>query len=701
MATAMLPTPASAAPPRYGTGYRSDLQGVRAIAVLLVLLYHSQIPLFSGGFIGVDVFFVLSGFLITGIVAREVHETAGFSLSRFYGRRVVRIVPAATVVLVFVAITSFLWLPVTRWRSIAAEIAGSALYVSNWQFAASTNYLNAEAAPSPLQHFWSLAVEEQYYLIWPALLLFGVFLITRRARRLEVGARTAPMIRFAAVLMTVITVSSFAFSLIAMKYWPASAYFITPTRLWELGVGSLLALAVPHLRNLATALKWVLVLSGATAVLAAGVLYDRSTPFPGATALVPVLGTAAIIAGGLPSDAGARIRSVLDAPVLVWIGNHSYSLYLWHWPLIVLAEGVFGYVNPAMLATIATLSAVPAYLSTRFIENPLLRRRALRDSPAQALRLGAAAIVVSLVSAAALLAVLTLQVGRSADSPSQVQGASALSPGEIPAEVTAIPDDLMPSLVDAAADNPRIYAEGCHLEVSETKPKECSYGKDSAPLILLTGDSHAAQWFPALEALSAERGYHLVSMTKSSCPFVAITIELVDGDRPYTECAQWNENVREYIAATRPVAVFTGTLGSYLPSEGASADSTLETGLRQSWEWTAKQGSRVIALVDTPYMISNVPECLARHTNDPSVCRTPSSDAFPHSGLETRAAEGLQSVDVIDLNGRICPGRMCEPIIGNALVYRDQHHLSATYARTLAPYLEEKTEALLPPGSRQ
>lgn len=580
-------------------------------------------------------------------------------------------------------------------------MAGSALYFSNWQFAASANYLNAEAAPSPLQHFWSLAVEEQYYLIWPALLLLGVFLITRIARGRGVSERAALMIGFAVVLMTVITVSSFIFSLIAMKYWPASAYFVTPTRLWELGVGSLLALAVPHLRQFATAFKWILVLAGATAVLAAGVLYDRSTPFPGATALLPVLGTAAIIAGGLPSDTGVRIRSVLDTPVLVWIGNHSYSLYLWHWPFIVLAEGVFGPLNPAILAIVVALSVVPAYLSTRFIENPLLRQRALRGSPARAFRLGAAAIVVSLLSAAALFAAPALQSGRSSDSLPEVQGAGALRAGEIPPEVTVVPDNLSPSLLDAAADNPRIYADGCHLEPSEIEPKECSYGEESAPLILLTGDSHAAQWFPALEKLSSDNGYRLVSMTKSSCPFVAVTIELVDTTLPYTECIQWNQRVREYIAKSSPVAVFTSTLGSYIPVEDSATTATLEAGLRESWKWTAEQGSRVIALVDTPYMLADIPECLARNTSDPGNCRTPRSDAFPYAGLEASAAEGLQSVDVVDLNERICPGRMCEPIIGDVLVYRDRHHLSATYAKTLAPYLEEKVDALLSSSSPQ
>lgn len=235
------------APLRFGVEYRLDIQGVRAVAVLLVLLYHAGVPGFSGGFVGVDVFFVLSGYLITGIVAREVAETGRLSLKRFYGRRILRIIPAATIVLVTVAIFTALRLPITQWRSIAHEIVGSTFYFSNWQFAATTNYLNASAPPSPLQHFWSLAVEEQYYLLWPALLVIAMLLLRRRK-----GAEIAPrrLIRLAALIMVGTTAASFICAIVAMRVLPDAAYFITPTRLWELGVGSLLALAVPSLRRL-------------------------------------------------------------------------------------------------------------------------------------------------------------------------------------------------------------------------------------------------------------------------------------------------------------------------------------------------------------------------------------------------------------------------------------------------------------------
>lgn len=695
MTTPMLANSRTNTRSNYNIGFRSDLQGIRGLAVLLVLFYHAQIPLFSGGFVGVDVFFVLSGFLITGIVAREIQGTGRFSLSRFYGRRIVRIVPAATVLLLFVVVASYLWLPLTRWREIATEVVGSALYFSNWQFAASADYLNAEAAPSPIQHFWSLAIEEQYYLLWPALLLLGVFLLSRRRIGNQSQELATQIIHLAVALMSVITLASFAFSLYAMAHWPAVAYFITPTRLWELGIGSLLALAAPHLRSLSTSVKWMLVVGGVLAILTAGILYDRSTPFPGATALLPVLGTAAAITGGLPTNAGARLRTFLDFAPLVWIGDISYSLYLWHWPLIVIAEGVFGPQEPTTLILVAALAVVPAYASTRFIEKPLLKRPRLRSSPSRAFILGTIAIFISIISAIGLLAAVTNQGKSGSPSESVPQGANSLGVNELPPQTLNVPDHLTPPLVDAADDNARIYSDGCHLEFAPTEPKVCEYGNSTGPLVLLTGDSHAAQWFPLLEELAQRNGYRLISMTKSSCPYVSIPIQLAAEERTYSECTTWNENVRSYVLNNHPALVVTSSLTSYTPADGDSNDASMSHGLREAWSWTSSQGSAVLVLADTPYMSSNVPECLAQHLNDPGECRTSRKDALARDGLESHSADGLTSVTVVDLNSKICPGMMCEPIIGDVLVYRDQHHLSATYARTLLPYFEQEAAKVL------
>ncbi|QIM15874.1 acyltransferase [Leucobacter insecticola] len=253
--------------PRFGTEFRTDLQGLRAVAVLLVLTYHAGVPFLSGGYVGVDVFFVLSGYLITGIMARELLSTGHLSMQTFYARRILRIVPAATVVLIATAIATVVWLPITQWRSTAAEIVGSAFYVSNWQFAASTDYLNTDSAPSPLQHFWSLAIEEQYYLIWPALLVLALTVAKRWLR--SQGKGFSPL-TIATIVMATVTLISFCWSLVAVSNSPEAAYFLTPVRIWELGVGSLLALAVPNLRGISTVLKQLLFWGGLLAIISAG-----------------------------------------------------------------------------------------------------------------------------------------------------------------------------------------------------------------------------------------------------------------------------------------------------------------------------------------------------------------------------------------------------------------------------------------------
>lgn len=675
--------------PRFGTEYRADLQGMRAVAVLLVLLYHAGLPWFSGGFVGVDVFFVLSGYLITGIVAREIHERGSLSISRFYARRILRIIPAATIVLVAVAVATVLWLPITRWRSIASEIIGSAFYVSNWQFAASTNYLNASTLPSPLQHFWSLAVEEQYYLLWPALLVLGFLLIRHRANG---ERRTRLMLHVALAVMLAITLVSFACSVVLMQTRPDPAYFITPTRLWELGIGSLLALAVPRLRSMPLLWSRLLAVGGLLAVLGAGILYDRSVPFPGATALLPVLGTAAMIAGGVSVASAERSHRVLGNRAMVWVGDLSYALYLWHWPLLIIGQQGFGLTGAFWGLALVAFAILPAYLSTRFLEKPIARNQALRGAPKRAFRLGIAAILCSLLAAGAVVAALKWNTQAPTDIDIEKVGAATLSEGELPQIPDSVPRDLVPSLIDAKDDIPPVYEAGCHLEVPDTEPVEtgCSFGEEDGPLVLLVGDSHAAQWFSALEQYAKSNGMRLVSMTKSSCPFADLTIELTGKERPYAECAEWNAQLRNYIERERPVAVFTGMLGLYVDAERPEDDDALQQGLRRSWEWTASLGSEVVVLTDSPYMGFDVPECLAQHMQDPSACGVSRSAAFPYDGLEDRAAKGLDGVEVVDVNDRICPGEQCEPIIGSVLVYRDQHHLSDTYVRSLAAVLSER-----------
>ncbi|TDD63977.1 acyltransferase, partial [Jiangella aurantiaca] len=275
--------------------FRPDVEGLRAVAVLLVLAYHAGLPLVSGGFVGVDVFFVISGFLITGLILREVESTGRLRLGRFYARRIRRLLPATAVVLAATAALTIVLLPPLRWPAIAGDIAVSATYVVNWRLASeSVDYLTAEDAPSPVQHFWSLAVEEQFYLLWPVLIIALVWWHRRR--------RGAPSLRRTLLAgLAVVAVPSLAWSVHLTAASPGAAYFVSTTRAWELAAGAALAIGARRLERLPAWVASALAGGGLAAVGWAALTYDATTPFPGAAALVPVLGTAAVVGGGVAS----------------------------------------------------------------------------------------------------------------------------------------------------------------------------------------------------------------------------------------------------------------------------------------------------------------------------------------------------------------------------------------------------------------
>ncbi|QIM15873.1 acyltransferase [Leucobacter insecticola] len=401
-----------------------------------------------------------------------------------------------------------------------------------------------------------------------------------------------------------------------------------------------------------------------------------------------------MIVGGLPGSAPSPRNLVLGNPFMVRVGNLSYSLYLWHWPILVVAAQVAGKLSVALGVLLVTASFIPAYLSTRFVEKPIQTCWKLRGSAPRAFMIGAMCMIASLLAAVMIFVSLGSSGTSAAASDPDASGAATIPAGGQVPRLDHLSPEVQSALADAGGDNPEIYADGCHLEVAETEPRECSYGDTGGETLLLTGDSHAAQWFPALERLATSRGYRLVSMTKSSCPFADVTVELSNKDRPYSECAEWNAKVRSFIEDERPLAVFTSTLGSYDVAESSDAAS-LQDGLRRSWEWAAGTGAVVIPLVDTPYMNSRVPDCLATNVRDPEICSTTQQEAYKHPGLEAAAATGLEHVKVLDLNDKICPGEVCEPVIGGVVVYRDQHHLSASYSQTLAGILGERSSVFL------
>jgi peptidoglycan/LPS O-acetylase OafA/YrhL len=386
LATGLGDRPIGDTGPRTATRFRPDVEGLRAVAVLLVLAYHARLLGITGGYIGVDVFFVVSGFLITGLITRELERTGTVSLPAFYARRARRLLPAALLVIVVTIVASAVILPPLRTTEVAADGAASALYVGNLRFALqATDYLQADLAPSPLLHYWSLGVEEQFYLFWPALLL------------LVAGRRIA--LNRVAVAVAVVGIASFALSIVWTETDAPLAFFLLPTRAWELAVGAALALAAARVATVPAWVSTAAVAAGLALIVAGAMLFDLETPFPGTAALVPVAGGALVLAGGLRQPLGSLSRLLALGPMR-YIGRISYSLYLWHWPVLVLPAVLFGGPLPAVIRLGLALLTIPlAAASQRWVEDPIRHGRFVPVRIGRALALaGTLSAVVAIIS---------------------------------------------------------------------------------------------------------------------------------------------------------------------------------------------------------------------------------------------------------------------------------------------------------------
>jgi peptidoglycan/LPS O-acetylase OafA/YrhL len=667
--------------------FRPDVEGLRAIAILVVVLVHAGVGFLPGGFVGVDIFFVLSGFLITGLVVREMRTTGTVSVARFYARRAKRLLPATAVVLLFVAVGSVVVVSVVDRGEVGLDVVAAALYVANWRFGLEAVDYFATGIPSPVLHFWSLAVEEQFYLVWPWLLL----LVTRRARRTG-RSLTAPLL----IGLAIVAIPSLWWSTVQTGSAPGWAYFSTLTRAWELAVGGALVMALPALRRLPRAAAALLGWAGALAVLWACLRFTETMPFPGTAALVPVLGTAALVAAGsrLP-DAGAS--RLLSHPVLVRIGGVSYSWYLWHWPLLVFAAILVGGELALWQAlAVVVLSYAVATASRRFVEEPFHHSAVLARHPDRALRLGAACTVVG-VLAGLVLVVPGALGGRAAPDASAAPGAAVLgqdgATGSSAPVVPATGPGFVPAVTELRDDLPATYDDGCHQRYPDTAVPPCVYGSPSgARTLVLMGDSHAATWFPAFDDLAQDRGWRLVNLTKHACPVASVRVWSEQLRRTYRECSAWRRAALERIAQEKPDLVVVTGRTDYTVLKGAArlgaeeSASVLSAASARTYRALDSVAGSVLVLRDNPMLTSDPVECLARHLDDPGACTTPLAGTVPVPGTERSSAE-TAGVDYLDTRPVYCVDESCPAVIGGVAVYRDDQHVGATYARTLVPFL--------------
>uniref|UniRef100_A0A942SXW4 Acyltransferase n=1 Tax=Neobacillus citreus TaxID=2833578 RepID=A0A942SXW4_9BACI len=651
--------------------FRTDVQGLRAVAVSLVLAEHARLA-FGGGFVGVDVFFVISGFLITGHLVRELEQRDRVDLAAFWARRVRRILPSAVLVaLVTVAAGLVLVPPLARGELIEAGTA-SLLSVPNLYFAAAgTDYLTG-TAPSPFQHYWSLGVEEQFYLVWPLLLM----LLWRLGRGSSTGRRMA-LITSVVVVLAGLSLTLGVLLTDRSQPW---AFFSLPPRAWELAAGGLAAIAVHRgvlVRGHAAAvLGW----AGLIGIVVSASVFDEHTVYPGTAVLLPVLSSVALVWSG-----AARHRFgpgvLLGLRPLQYLGSISYALYLWHWPLLVLPQAAVGLATPLPLGarvTAVVVAVVLAYLTTRFLERPFRRTR---RSEARTVLLGVSASLV-----AALLVLSTGVVGSTRPSASDREAAD-VAPTVPPTFTPFVPRGVDPQLDRATETTSEYRRAGCHMESArDTSVNTCVLGDpDGGLTVAIVGDSHAAHWIPALETWADRRGgVRLLGYTKNACPVV--DVDVLTSGRPFRECDTWRDRVLHRLAVEAPDVVLVAG-SAHLPLAGPTDPHRRSTvwrdGLRRTLA-ALPERSRVSVLADTPEFAESVPRCLSANLDSSDACavdrRTGVDSSWIASEREATEDAGRQYVDLTDW---FCSSTRCGVVSGNTLMYRDHGHLTESWARAL------------------
>ena len=643
--------------------YRPDIEGLRGIAVLLVVAFHCGIPGVTGGFVGVDVFFVLSGYLITGLLVTEIQKTSRLNLLNFYARRVRRLLPASALTLAVTLLIGALIMAPQELAFAGRAARATALYMSNIFFAKNAaNYFSPDVESNPLLHTWSLAVEEQFYLVWPMLIMLGL-LFWRSKKSLL-------------VVLSLLTLLSLAVSVWSTASMQTFAFYQLPSRAWEFGIGGLAALLPVGFIKLPSGVWLGFGWLGVGMILASGHYISSMSTFPGWVALLPVLGTtAALVAGAEQSRRSSGI--VLGSAPLLFLGTLSYSWYLWHWPFLVFAAALFPTVSLAGKISACVAALVVAAITHHLVENPIRFHPYLVKRPAVSLYLGAA---ITLFSVA--LGVVSIRFAfRLADAPN------------------------MRAIKATFDDNPLPEAvrKRCMATVQSRNVQTCAFGDTASKTnIVLFGDSHAMQWVNPLTDIASANGWKLITMLKAACPAIDIV------KPPNTQsCAAWRADALRQIAALHPSLVILGNSSIYLGQKGKRASrfdvplDEWQNGTRRTFEALSSAGLTVVAMRDNPFFPFDIPTCLARsirHSWYPGgSCAISKSEGLNPAIFEAEkaGARGFPNVHFIDLTDRFCDGKVCPAIQNGLVIYRDSNHMTRSFAETLRPVLEAQLVPIL------
>ncbi|GAB3174534.1 acyltransferase family protein [Myceligenerans halotolerans] len=663
-----------------------ELHGLRGLALLLVVVFH----LFGAGRVsgGVDVFLFVSGFMATRQIVTRGHRGT-FRFGQHYARLLSRLVPTALIVLVAVATAAWMLMPAERWTSIGREIVASVLFYENWELIASQlAYGAAGPSASPLQHFWSLAVQAQFLLVWP-LVAAPLVRLTARSRRLWFTTLV-----LLACLMPVVALS-FGHAVTLSAEAQSVAYLDSTARVWQLALGAVVALVTPFIR-LPGGLRAVLGWLGLGLVVTSGFLFDGAALFPGPYALWPVLGAALVLVGsGSGSDPRWAPVGILASRPLRFIADISYELYLWHWPILVffLLVSDSEAVTWQEAAVVLVASGLLAWLTHIAVAEPLRYGGTGR---------GALVVVALAMAATAAVAVPTTHVVDELDRRRAAElaalsepspdhpGAAALRAGFTETTFSA---SFQPSTAAAHLDVPLSVANGCRQESGDAAGYEkvviCDVHDPGHPhrTVVIAGASHAFQWEPPFQQIAEHEGWRLVTVAKAGCRFaIPAGPQRTDG----TDCDRWQRSAVDTILGMSPdlvVVVGTDT------SEGAERVSPAQVA---AWQALDEAGITVLTIRDTPRSKRLAPSCVERHGPHSAECGLPRRELFDRTNPVLTFDGVPADARHIDLTDWICRSTTCPPVIGNVLVYRDWDHLSGTYARTLTPMLTDRLRAEVP-----
>ncbi|MEM6107809.1 acyltransferase family protein [Mycobacterium sp. 050272] len=677
--------------------YRYDLDGLRGIAIALVAVFHIWFGRVSGG---VDVFLALSGFFFGGKILRAaLNPAVSLSPVAEITRLIRRLVPALVVVLAACAVLTILVQPQTRWETFADQSLASLGYYQNWELAnTASDYLRAGEAVSPLQHIWSMSVQGQFYVAF-LLLVAGCAILFRRP--LKAHLRTLFV-----VLLSALTIASFSYAVFAHLDDQSVAYYDSFARGWELLLGALVGAVVARVR-------WPMWLRTAAAsvalaaVVSCGALLDGVDEFPGPWALVPVGATMLMILAGanLPGDADTSGRMplpnrLLATRPLVELGAIAYSLYLWHWPLLIFWLSYTGHKHANFVegAAVLLISGVLAYLTTQLVEDPLRYRAPQTSTPElpwwsrlrrPTMALGAAVVLLGVTLTATSFTwrqhVTVLRAAGkelSVLNPQDYPGARALTEH---VRVPTLP--MRPSVLEVRNDLPASTRDGCISDFVNPAVVNCVYGDLAATrTIALAGGSHAEHWLPALDVLGHAHHFKVVTYLKMGCPLSTEQVPLIMGNNaPYPQCREWVQATMDKLVSDRPDYVFTTTTRPWNIKSGDVMPATY-IGI---WQTLSDNNIPILGMRDTPWLVKNgqpfdPADCLAKKGGNATSCAIKRSDVLSDRNQTLDFVEQFPLLKVLDMSDAICRTDVCRPVEGNVLIYHGAHHLTPTYMRTLA-----------------